>query len=78
MYRVLRQNRKTDFLRYIIFFVVGGVKHFSSFPSSPLPFKILVIDITQKVGCYLQTVTTRKFLPFKPSDVVNIPFETHP
>ena len=81
MYRALHYGKietQTSYDIYKFVFLVGGVKHVSSFPSFPLPFKILMVDITQTVSYYLQKVTTRKFLPFQPSDFVNIPFETHP
>ena len=81
MYRALYYGKietqtSYDICKFV--FLVGGVKHVSSFPSFPLPFKILIIVIIQTVSCYLQKVTARKFLPFQPSDFVNIPFETHP
>ena len=50
MYRALHYGKietQTSYDIYKFVFLVGGVKHVSSFPSFPLPFKILIVDITQ-------------------------------
>ena len=77
---VLRQNRNTDFLRYIyiFFFCCWWCQTCFLVYFFPLPFKILIIYIKKTVSCCLQTVATQKFLPFQSSDFVNISFETHP